>query len=223
MLQLISRARARATYANVIATLALFVALGGTGYAAATLARNSVGAKQIKQGAVRTSELRDRGVQLADISRSARTSSARSARACRSRRRRVPGGDLVRGHCRRRQRHQQLAPGWDERLLDRVRYRCQRVHLLRNARCCPGRPATRAAPRRPDHRREWRHNPDHGCDVQRRRVPYRGAVSRHRELLSIATDAPRALGSCSSLRPHAGALLLLDPSRERPGLGGGRS
>lgn len=74
MLQLISRARARATYANVIATLALFVALGGTGYAAATLAPNSVGAKQIKQGAVRTSELRDRGVQLADISRSARTS-----------------------------------------------------------------------------------------------------------------------------------------------------
>ena len=44
--------RQRLTYANVIATLALFIALGGGAYAATQLPRNSVGAKQIKKGAV---------------------------------------------------------------------------------------------------------------------------------------------------------------------------
>ena len=42
-----------------LALLALFVALGGTSYAAASLARNSVGAAQIKTGAVGSSEVRD--------------------------------------------------------------------------------------------------------------------------------------------------------------------
>jgi hypothetical protein len=40
------------SYANVTASLALFVALGGTGYAAIKLPANSVGAKQIKKSAV---------------------------------------------------------------------------------------------------------------------------------------------------------------------------
>ena len=44
--------RQRLTYANVIATLALFIALGGGAYAATQLPKNSVGAKQIKKGAV---------------------------------------------------------------------------------------------------------------------------------------------------------------------------
>jgi hypothetical protein len=39
--------------------LALFVALGGTSYAAIKLARNSVGAKQIKRSAVRSPEVKD--------------------------------------------------------------------------------------------------------------------------------------------------------------------
>jgi hypothetical protein len=52
-----ARVHARLTYSNVIATLALFVALGGTGYAAATLRKNSVGTKQLKNGAVTTSKL----------------------------------------------------------------------------------------------------------------------------------------------------------------------
>lgn len=39
-------------YANVTATLALFVALGGTSYAALTLPANSVSTKQIKKGSV---------------------------------------------------------------------------------------------------------------------------------------------------------------------------
>lgn len=40
------------TYANVIATLALFVALGGSAYAATQLPKNSVSTKSIKKGAV---------------------------------------------------------------------------------------------------------------------------------------------------------------------------
>jgi Collagen triple helix repeat (20 copies) len=42
----------RLTYANVVATLALFVALGGSAYAATQLKKNSVGTKQLKNGAV---------------------------------------------------------------------------------------------------------------------------------------------------------------------------
>lgn len=42
-----------------IAMLALFVALGGTSYAAVQIPRNSVGTAQIKQGAVRSSDVRD--------------------------------------------------------------------------------------------------------------------------------------------------------------------
>lgn len=45
--------RAKMTYANVIATLALFLALGGSGaWAATTIASNSVGTSQLKNGAV---------------------------------------------------------------------------------------------------------------------------------------------------------------------------
>jgi Collagen triple helix repeat (20 copies) len=40
------------TYANVAATLALFLALGGAAYAATQLPRNSVGTAQLKNGAV---------------------------------------------------------------------------------------------------------------------------------------------------------------------------
>ena len=44
--------RPRLTYANVTATLALFIALGGSSYAVTQLPRNSVGTKQLKRGAV---------------------------------------------------------------------------------------------------------------------------------------------------------------------------
>ena len=49
--------RPKLTYANVTATMALFIALGGTGYAAVQLPRNSVGSSQIRSGAVSKSEL----------------------------------------------------------------------------------------------------------------------------------------------------------------------
>jgi hypothetical protein len=45
--------RSKMTYANVIATLALFIAIGGaSAFAASKLAKNSVGTKQIKNGSV---------------------------------------------------------------------------------------------------------------------------------------------------------------------------
>jgi hypothetical protein len=84
MTQLLARVRARLTYANVVATLALFIALGGTSYAAATLKKNSVGSRQIRTNAVgaseiRTSavtdkEIRDDTISLRDIALSARNS-----------------------------------------------------------------------------------------------------------------------------------------------------
>jgi Collagen triple helix repeat (20 copies) len=44
--------RPRLTYANVIATIALFLALGGSAWAATNLPKNSVGPAQLKKGAV---------------------------------------------------------------------------------------------------------------------------------------------------------------------------
>jgi hypothetical protein len=49
---MISRIAARLTYANVMAAVAVFIALGGGAYAAVKLPRNSVGSAQIKNGAV---------------------------------------------------------------------------------------------------------------------------------------------------------------------------
>lgn len=54
--------RQRLTYANIMATIAVFMALGGSAYAAVVLPANSVGSKQIK----------NRAVTLAKIGSSAR-------------------------------------------------------------------------------------------------------------------------------------------------------
>ena len=43
--------------ANAIAYLALFIALGGTSYAAITIPRNSIGTRQLKNGAVTPAKL----------------------------------------------------------------------------------------------------------------------------------------------------------------------
>jgi hypothetical protein len=45
------------TYANVMATVAVFIELGGASYAAIKLPKNSVGAKQLKAGAVTPAKL----------------------------------------------------------------------------------------------------------------------------------------------------------------------
>ena len=62
-----SRLRAHLNYANVVATMALFIALGGTSYAVTQLPRNSVGASQIRSGAVRSAELRSGAVRSTDV------------------------------------------------------------------------------------------------------------------------------------------------------------
>jgi hypothetical protein len=51
--------RRRLTYSNVIATVALFAALGGSSYAAISLPKNSVGPKQIRSNAISTKQVKD--------------------------------------------------------------------------------------------------------------------------------------------------------------------
>ena len=58
---MIPAVRKRLTYSNVIASLALFVALGGVAVAAG-LPKNSVGPNQIKRGAVTTAKIRKQAV-----------------------------------------------------------------------------------------------------------------------------------------------------------------
>jgi hypothetical protein len=60
----LARIRSRVTYANVMATIAVFLALGGGAYAAFSLPRNSVGAKQLKKHAVTPSKVAKRTVKL---------------------------------------------------------------------------------------------------------------------------------------------------------------
>jgi hypothetical protein len=54
--------RSHVTSAHVIAMLALFVAMGGTGYAALKLPKNSVGSKQIKKNAVTGKKIKKNSV-----------------------------------------------------------------------------------------------------------------------------------------------------------------
>jgi len=55
------------SYANVVATLALFVALGGSAYAVRQLPKNSVGSRQIKPRAVRAGDLGRNAVRSANV------------------------------------------------------------------------------------------------------------------------------------------------------------
>ena len=52
----------RLTYANVVATLALFLALGGTSYAV-----KKIGSAQIRDNSVRSRDVRDRGLLAKDF------------------------------------------------------------------------------------------------------------------------------------------------------------
>ena len=57
----------RLGYANVTATVALVVALGGTSYAAVKLPANSVGSREIRTGAVGNAELKANAVTSAKV------------------------------------------------------------------------------------------------------------------------------------------------------------
>lgn len=55
------------TYAEIVATLALFIALGGISYAAIKIPNNSVGTKQLKKSAVNSAKVRDRSLLAKDF------------------------------------------------------------------------------------------------------------------------------------------------------------
>jgi hypothetical protein len=62
-----SKLRSGFTYANVMATFAVFIALGGGAYAALRLPANSVGSKQIKAGAVSSSKVKNGSLLAGDF------------------------------------------------------------------------------------------------------------------------------------------------------------
>lgn len=53
----------------IVALVALFVALGGTAYAASSLPKNSVGAKQLKKNAVTSAKIKNGSVTKKKISK----------------------------------------------------------------------------------------------------------------------------------------------------------
>jgi Collagen triple helix repeat (20 copies) len=61
------RITGRLTYANLLATLALFVALGGSSYAAVKLAPGSIGNKELRNGAVTSDKVKKGSLQARDF------------------------------------------------------------------------------------------------------------------------------------------------------------
>jgi hypothetical protein len=62
-----SRLKAWLSFRNVVAVLALFVALGGSAYAAGVLPVNSVGTAQLKGGSVTSGKVKDGTLKVVDI------------------------------------------------------------------------------------------------------------------------------------------------------------
>ena len=62
-----ARLRERMTFANTMSCIAVFVAMGGTGYAAVKIPRNSVGAAQIKTNGVASSEVKNGALRAIDF------------------------------------------------------------------------------------------------------------------------------------------------------------
>ena len=61
---MLAKFRSRLTYANVMATVAVFVALGGTSYAVAT---GSIDSRELKNNSVRSKDLRNNNVRSEDL------------------------------------------------------------------------------------------------------------------------------------------------------------
>jgi hypothetical protein len=57
----------RPSYASVVSTLALFFALGGGAYAAATLPANSVGPRQLKKNAVERAKIKNNAIDASKV------------------------------------------------------------------------------------------------------------------------------------------------------------
>jgi hypothetical protein len=64
---MLRKLRSRLSYANVMSSIAVFIVLGGSAYAATKLPKNSVGASQIKTGGVGSSEVKDGSLLVKDI------------------------------------------------------------------------------------------------------------------------------------------------------------
>jgi hypothetical protein len=64
---MLSKLRARLSYANVMATIAVFGVLGGVSYAAVNLPKNSVDAKAIEKNAVRAAEIAKKAVRSGEV------------------------------------------------------------------------------------------------------------------------------------------------------------
>jgi hypothetical protein len=71
--------RPKLTYANVMATIAVFIALGGASYAAMKLPKNSVGAKQLKKNAVTTAKVKNEAITAAKVKKGTLTGAQISA------------------------------------------------------------------------------------------------------------------------------------------------
>ena len=62
------RLSGKLTYANVVATLALFIAIGGaSAFAASQLSKNSVGSKQLKKNSVTTAKVKKEAITAAKV------------------------------------------------------------------------------------------------------------------------------------------------------------
>jgi hypothetical protein len=69
---MIGSIRSRLTFANVTSLLALFVALGGSSYAALNLPKGSVGGKHLRKNAVTSPKVKPGSLLLSDFRRSQR-------------------------------------------------------------------------------------------------------------------------------------------------------
>jgi hypothetical protein len=70
---MLSRLRAHLTYANVVATIAVFIALGGSSYAALKLPKNSVGSEQLKRNSITSAKVKGGSLNTTDLNASARS------------------------------------------------------------------------------------------------------------------------------------------------------
>jgi hypothetical protein len=71
--------KSKFTYANVMATIAVFIALGGGAYAAFKLPNNSVGTKQIKNNAVNSAKVKNGSLLKGDFRKGQLPAGARGA------------------------------------------------------------------------------------------------------------------------------------------------
>ena len=65
--RVLSKLGQRLTYANLMSTVAVFIALGGSSYAAVRLSANSVHSRQIAAGAVKSSEIARSAVESSEV------------------------------------------------------------------------------------------------------------------------------------------------------------